>query len=128
MECRSVRFQKFDLGSGFFGTEKRLVRFRLFSKKDEQYKCMNSFMYVSSIFTRLIYAFVSLYKSLNILKEQLEFIYQHEIFLFKKITIAITTKISTIWALSTVHIVQKEHNLVIFQTLQPAIRCAFGGH
>jgi hypothetical protein len=31
-----------------------------------------------------LYAFVSLYKSLNILKEQLEFIYEHEIFLFKK--------------------------------------------
>ena len=50
---RAVWFQKFDLGSGFFGTEK--PRFGLVSvifKKDEQYKCMNSFMYVSSIFTK----------------------------------------------------------------------------
>jgi hypothetical protein len=45
---------------------------------------MNSFMYVSSILlNRWIYAFVSLYKSLNILKEQFEFIYEDEIFLFK---------------------------------------------
>jgi hypothetical protein len=45
-------------------------------------------MFRAFLLNRWIYAFVSLYKYLNILKEQLEFInfiYEHEIFLFKKI-------------------------------------------
>jgi hypothetical protein len=37
--------------SGFFGTEKPLFGSVIF-KKEEQCKCMNSFMYVSSIFTK----------------------------------------------------------------------------
>jgi hypothetical protein len=41
-------------------------------------------MFRAFLLNRWIYAFVSLYKSLNILKEQLEFIYEHEIFLLKK--------------------------------------------
>jgi hypothetical protein len=39
---RAVRFQKFYLGFGFFGTKKPRFGFG----------CMNSFMYVSSIFTK----------------------------------------------------------------------------
>jgi hypothetical protein len=59
MVIKAVRFQnfisvpvlsrfRFFLESNNLGS----VRFRLFSKKEEQYKCMNSFMYVSSIFTK----------------------------------------------------------------------------
>jgi hypothetical protein len=50
---RAVRFQKFYLGFGFFGTKKPWFGSVSFIfKKEEQYKCMNSFMYVSSIFTK----------------------------------------------------------------------------
>jgi hypothetical protein len=52
---RAVRFQKFYLGPGFgfFGTKKpRFGSVSVIFKKEEQYKCMNSFMYVSSIFTK----------------------------------------------------------------------------
>jgi hypothetical protein len=52
---RAVRFQTFYLGfgSGFFGTGKpRFGSVSVIFKKEEQYKCMNSFMYVSSIFTK----------------------------------------------------------------------------
>ena len=38
-------------------------------------------MFRAFLLNRRIYAFVSLYKSLNILKEQLEFIYEDIIFL-----------------------------------------------
>jgi hypothetical protein len=38
-------------------------------------------MFRAFLLNRLVYAFVSFYKSLNILKEQLESIYEHEIFL-----------------------------------------------
>ena len=41
-------------------------------------------MFRAFLLNRWIYAFVSLYKSLNILNEQLEFIYEPEKFLFKK--------------------------------------------
>jgi hypothetical protein len=50
---RAVRFQKFYLRFGFFGTKKpRFGSVSVIFKKEEQYKCMNSFMYVSSIFTK----------------------------------------------------------------------------
>ena len=55
LQSRAVRFQKFYLGSsfGFFGTKKpRFGSVSVIFKKEEQYKCMNSFMYVSSIFTK----------------------------------------------------------------------------
>ena len=40
-----MRFQKFYLGSGFFGTEKpRFGSVSVIFKKEEQYKCMNSFI------------------------------------------------------------------------------------
>jgi hypothetical protein len=45
MRSRAVRFQKFYLGSGFFGTEKPRFGSVIF-KKEEQNKCMNSFMYL----------------------------------------------------------------------------------
>jgi hypothetical protein len=41
-------------------------------------------MFRAFLLNRWIYAFVSLYKSLNILKEQLEFIYDDVIFLSLK--------------------------------------------
>jgi hypothetical protein len=56
INTRAVRFQKFYLGSGsgFFGKEKKPLfgSVSVIFKKEEQYKCMNSFMYVSSIFTK----------------------------------------------------------------------------
>ena len=55
INSRAVRFQKFHPGSGFgfFGTKKpRFGSVSVIFKKEEQYQCMNSFMYVSSIFTK----------------------------------------------------------------------------
>ena len=79
---RVVHFPNFYLGSGFgsFGT-KNLDSVRLFSKKNSTLIRTHLCMFRAFLLNRRVHAFVSLYKSLNILKEQLELIYKDEIFL-----------------------------------------------
>jgi hypothetical protein len=83
MNNRAVRFQTFYLCSGFFGMEKPRFCFGYFQKRItvQIYIWTHLCMFRTFLLNRWIYTFVSLYKSLNILKEQLEFIYEHEIFL-----------------------------------------------
>jgi hypothetical protein len=118
---RAVRFQKFYLGS----EQKNLgsVRFRLFSKKKNSRNVWTHLcMFWAFLLNRWINLWIFQKNNWNL------FMDMKYLFLKSKCTaITITTKISTIWALSTVLIVHKEHNLVIFQTFQPAIRWAFGG-